>query len=104
MIFAVLLEVMDKEAPLWYMWLVYPGLGVLALKVGSVRPWLAAMLALLILWIGSGQHGELTDPFVGPAILREAGRGYVVQSYLAIGIGLALALAGMVVGLTKRRR
>jgi hypothetical protein len=49
------------------------------------------------------QLSELHDPFVGPAILAEAGRGYFVQSYGAMILSFTLVLAGILVGWNRRR-
>lgn len=65
---------------------------------------LLLVLDLLALW---GRHDELADPFVGPAIAAEAGRGYVVQTYLFSALAIAATTAGIIFGMIewrKRRR
>jgi hypothetical protein len=49
-------------------------------------------------------HAELTDPYVGPAILQEAGRGYVVQSYLAMALSIVATMAGIALGVIEWRK
>ena len=63
---------------------------------------LGALVTLLaaILW---SFHWELTDTYVGPAILAEAGRGYVLQAYGAMLLCAALHLAGVAVLIKSRR-
>ncbi len=88
-------EVMDKEpglATLWTQALVLGVVGFLAWR----RHWALACGATLIaaLLVG-GFHWELADPYVGPAIRQEAGRGYVVQAYASMLTCAALHVAGL---------
>jgi hypothetical protein len=97
MLLSLLLEVMDKEASLAWLWFVSFLLGVGGFVVARYRHrWLLVIipLALVLAWI---QISEVRDPFVGPDILREAGHTYVVQSYLAVSIAVVLPLIGALV-------
>jgi len=104
MLSLALLEVMDKEPSLPGIWIgtaVFGGVGL-----WSARRWIwpgVLLLALEVLAL-AGTHAELTDPQVGPAILREAGHGYVVQRYIGSGAGIAATAAGLVWGIMRRRR
>ena len=89
------LEVMDKEWSLLTVWLVFLVLGAAGFFLTRFRRWLIVPALLVVAVAAWGLIGELTDPFVGPAIVQEAGRGYVIQSYLAIVIATALTIAGL---------
>jgi len=88
-------EVMDKEFSLPTNWAVTGALTVVGYLLGRYRIWagiLAFILAALLAW---AQISELIDPYVGPDITREAGRSYVVQSYLACAIALFAPIIGI---------
>jgi len=104
MLSLALLEVMDKEPSLPGIWIgtaLFGGVGL-----WSARRWIwPGVLLLAVEALGlSGMHAELTDPQVGPAILREAGHGYVVQSYLGSGVSITATTAGLVWGIMRWRR
>ena len=92
----MLLEVMDKEASVSGMWI--SGLALGALGYFLARRWrwtsfLFVALGALLLW---GTYDEITDPFVGPAILKEAGplyKWHAIASALAV---VCLPLAGAI--------
>jgi hypothetical protein len=88
----VLLEVMDKELAIPQLWVTFLFLGIAAawLARGSVVASLC--VGSLIVLMAMGQHAELTDPFVGPAIRQEAGPWYAVHSYAAVAVALAMCL------------
>ena len=94
---------MDKEPTLGRLWgvgLLIGLLGFFAWRRHVVLGALATLVAAIFVW---SFHWELTDPYVGPAILEEAGQGYVLQAYGAMLVCAALHLAG-VAALIKRRR
>lgn len=77
-------EVMDKEPTLGHLWgvaLVFGLAGFFAWRRHFSLGVIATLIALPFVW---AFHWELMDPYVGPAILQEAGRGYVVQAYGAM--------------------
>lgn len=98
--FAAFFEVMDKEPSLLQIWLLFLFVGVGGFLLCRYRRWLSAVVLPIALFIAWGHLSELHDPFVGPAIAREAGRGYFTQSYIVMAIGVALPFLGMI----KRRR
>lgn len=94
----ILAEVADKEFTATTV--VAASLVVSLLGYGLVRArkWLAPLAAIPAVMWALLVVPELTDRFVGPAILRELGYGYVVLSYLSvicpfITIGIALRKA-----------
>lgn len=98
--FVALFEVMDKEPSLLQIWFLFLLVGVGGFLLCRYRSWLLAVvlpIALLLAWC---HLSELHDPFVGPAIAREVGRAYFTQSYIAMALGMALPLLGMI----KRKR
>lgn len=92
---AVVLEVMDKEWSLLTVWLIFLVLGAAGFLLTRFRRWLVVPALLAVALAAWGVIGELTDHHVGPPIVREAGRGYVIQSYLAIAIATVLTIAGL---------
>lgn len=99
-----LLEVMDKEPSLPGMWICGVGFGALGYWAGRRWFWPAIpVLTLAIFWTYA-MHVELTDPWVGPAIVREAGHAYVVQGYFTGFLSIALTMAGMATALARRWR
>jgi hypothetical protein len=97
-------EVMDKEPTLARIW----GVGLLAGAVGLfawrrhvVLGAVASVIAAAVAW---ALHAELADPYVGPAILAEAGRSYVVQAYGVMFLCAALHVAGALARIHARRQ
>ena|SRR2546421_9350442 len=101
---ALLFEVMDKEASLVQIWIECVVLGVGGLFLSRYRYWLAIALLALALILAWLQISELRDPFVGRDIVREAGHGYVVQSYLALAIAMMLPTIGATIGWYRTRK
>ena len=88
-------EVMDKEPTVLRLWtwaLLLGALGFVAWRRHPALGAFAALVAAVLVW---GFHFELADPHVGPAILQEAGPGYVVQAYAAMLVCAAFHLAGV---------
>jgi hypothetical protein len=98
--FAALFEVMDKEPSLLLVWFFFLFVGVGGFLLCRHRRWFLAVVLPIALVLAWGHLSELHDPFVGPAIAREAGRAYFIQSYLATGLAVALPFLGLI----KRRR
>jgi hypothetical protein len=87
-------EVMDKEPTLVATWAWALTGGALGFVGWRFRWWAGAVLALLPAAYFVGLHLELTDPYVGPDIIREAGRGYVLWSYCAAAAFVVMHAAG----------
>jgi hypothetical protein len=92
---AAVAEVMDKEPTLVVTWAWALVGGALSLVGWRFRWWAGAALALLPAAYLAGLHFELADPYVGPAIVEEAGHGYVFWSYCAVAAFMVLNLAGL---------
>jgi len=104
MLSLALLEVMDKEPSLFGIWVATAGFA--GIGFWSARRWVWPGV-LFLAWDALsfwGTHDELTDPFVGPAILQEAGKGYVIQSYVAHAISISATAVGLVWGIARWRR
>jgi hypothetical protein len=93
--FAVLLEGMDKEPTILGLWFGGVTFGLLAFLAARWRRWAALRFLAVVLLGAAAVWMELRDPFVGPAILREAGRSYPWHLAISTGIASVLALAGM---------
>lgn len=100
----LLAEVMDKEPTLGFLWSYFLAIGTVGLVLATVRCWLSFCVLPLWALISLVHISELCDPFVGPAILAEAGEGYFLQSYAAMSLGLLLPLAGVLLRLTCLER
>ena len=93
----LLFEVMDKEPPLAQRAILYGVLGVLGHLLSRKR-WWGGLLVLPVVGVFAwADVGELHDPFVGPAIIREAGFVHVVAWYAFIlaGIGVPVLTAAI---------
>jgi hypothetical protein len=76
----------------WASGVVFGIAGFLAWRRHMVAGAVAIAAAAIFVW---GFHWELTDPYVGPDIVREAGRGYVMQAYGSMLVCMVLHLAGI---------
>lgn len=92
--FAFFFEVMDKEPELIELWLCYAALAVIGFGLTRFRYWLLAIVFPINVLLGLGWLTELHDRHIGPAILREAGYTYVIQSYIAIALAVVLPSIG----------
>jgi hypothetical protein len=103
MISLAVMKVEPSLPTVWALAAVFGGLGF-----WSARRWVWPGLAVLawILLSLRGVHNAVTDPVNGPALLPEAGQGYVTQSYVAHALSIAATLVGLVWGfaLWSRRR
>jgi hypothetical protein len=97
-------EAMDKEPSLLSTAILYgvvAGLGYLL----SRRRWWWGLLSLpLVAAFAWGDVSELHDPFVGPAIVREAGYAYVLGWYAVIIAGFALPITSALLKRSSLRR
>ena len=92
-------EVMDKEFALP----VVAGVGLIAVVMAFAAarwlPWALVVVVPAVAYAFALHLSELVDPYVGPAILREAGPLYVGVSWtLPI-----LAVVAVIVGIAMRR-
>ena len=97
-------EVADKEPSVTGLWVWAVGFNVAALALEALRPrfgLLVLPVAGLVSWAG---YSELSDPYVGPAILQELGSGYVRASYAAYVAAIVGPLMVTVLSAIVRRR
>jgi hypothetical protein len=92
----LLFEVMDKESSLLVVWTSSLLLGIGGLLLSRYKWWMVIIVIALALVLALAQIEELRDPSVGPAIVREAGYGYVLQSYVAAAISILLPSIGLI--------
>ena len=95
----LMLEVMDKEPSLAFIWGAGLALGLIGFFATRFRRWLVLPALLLVVVVAWTSLGDLLDPKIGPAILQEAGQWYVLQA----GAAVALAVILCVLGLTPKR-
>ena len=77
-------EVMDKEPTLAHIWTVALALGILGAGAWRWNKWAGWPFSLAAALFGWSIVAEFTDPFVGPAILAEAGRMHVISACSAV--------------------
>lgn len=98
-------EVADKEPTLGAMWAWAVGLNIVALVLEKARPNFGLLVLPLSAFIAWGAHLELSDQFVGPAILNELGARYVWSSYASAAVGfVGPMLIVLFCGALRRRR
>lgn len=94
------IEVMDKEPGILGFWLGALVLGSVGFMLARRRWWWAVPVVVLIVIGFLGTWAEWTDPFVGPAIAKEAGTSYpthlIASTVLACGV--------IVLGMLRPRR
>ena len=93
---AFVLEVMDKEADLRVVWLVFIVIGIAGFRAAQAKRWAFALVLVLWGFATWTAIGDLFDPQVRPAIVAEAGRGHVVQLIVASILSLSSIIAGFV--------
>src|SRR2546428_6963730 len=91
----VMLEAMDKEPSLRAIWAGAAVLGLVGYAAVRFRRWLVLPALALIAVAAWTQLGDLLDPQVGPAIMQQAGRGYLGQAAAAVSLARILALLGL---------
>ena len=88
-------EVMDKEPSLLTVWGAALALGVIGFVAARLRRWLVVPtlgVVAVAAWI---QLGKLADPLLGPAIMQEAGRSYLIHSRAAAALAAILPVLGL---------
>ena len=90
------LEVMDKEPTLLAIWGAAVVLGLAGFAAVRIRRWLVIPALALVAIVAWSWLGELVDPAVGPAIIQEAGRGYLIQACAAVALAVILVVLGVV--------
>ena len=86
----LLLELMDKEPPLAQRAALYGILCLVGALLARKRWWFGLAVLPIAITFGLADMSELRDPFVGPAIISEAGLLHVVVWY-------ALVLASIII-------
>lgn len=98
-------EVMDKQPRLPEIWVSAVVIAVVAFLAGRRHPLLGVVALFVSCYTGNWALYALDgveDPDWGRAILAEAGRSYIVQTYLACLLELVGAAAGSTVWLVRR--
>ena len=88
-------EVMDKEPSIADNWLLAVVGGLLAIAAWRWRGWAGLMVTSVVMFFLLGVYMELQDPFVGPAMRREAGEHYVTHYYAAVVVAVVLNAVGV---------
>jgi len=85
-----------KEPTLFAIWGAAIALGLVGYWAARFRRWLVLPVLTVIAFLAWSRLGPLADPVAGPAIIREAGRGYLLQACAALALAVVLALLGLV--------
>jgi len=93
-------EVMDKEPTILVVWVSAFLLAVLGVAAAALRWWAGLIFTAVAVMLSIAILLEIHDPYVGPAIRREAGSGYVVQVYAAAATAIVSPLLAAI--LSKR--
>lgn len=99
---AMLFEVMDKEAGLLRLCLLFGALGASGVLLGRWKRWLSLVPLAVSAFLAWSLYGEVNDPYVGAAVVTEAGKQYVLLSYVAMAFGIGLPVLGFVIGRRAR--
>jgi hypothetical protein len=95
----ILAEVSDKVPTIGGIWLFAAVISLVCLFASAWRRRAVLVaLPLIALWAFI-ITSEVRDPYVGPAIVSELGRGYVTQAYIAAIVPVAF----LAIGLLRRR-
>lgn len=98
-------EVMDKEPTMVVVWVRALVAAVVVFVVCRSLHWLLVMLSLVVVLVLSvAALGEIHDPHVGPAVIREAGLIYVISAYASVATVWIAATAGLYLRRLRRRR
>lgn len=92
-VLSLLAEVADKEPPtVLKLWAVAFLLSAASLVLCRWRRW-AVVIAILLsgVW-ASAIWSELRDPSVGPAVIHQLDRGYVIQGYVTTVLPFAFII------------
>ena len=95
------LEVMDKEPPLWFIFLVAFTTGTVGMLVARRRPLLSALFVTVMLLGAFALCLEWRDSFASASILKEAGISYFGGSVVALLAGIGMPLFGALAGSRK---
>ena len=90
-------EVMDKEPSIAQIY-IYGLIGAaLIVFTARLKPWLLLVVAPLPFLYFIGMIFEINDPYVGPAILNEAGVFYFISTYLITALLLVCVVASITI-------
>jgi hypothetical protein len=91
----LVLAVLDKEPSLRVIWGGAVALGLIGYAAVRFRRWLVVPALAVIAIAVWTQLGDLFDPHVGPAIMREAGMWYVGQACAAAALAVIVCILGL---------
>jgi len=86
---------MDKQPTLLMIWGAAFGLGLVGFAATRFRRWLLLPALALIAFVAWSRLGKLADPILGPRIIQDVGRGYLIQSCAAVALAVILAVLGL---------
>ena len=90
----MLAEVADKEPGLLLVWSIAAGVSIACFALSRWRRWALVLTVPVAACCVYATFQWLHDPHEGPAIVRELGRGYVTQAWIAGFAPFLLTTAG----------
>ena len=97
-------EVMDKEPTSVELWSLSATVATILFVLSLTTRSVAWVMIALGLWLAWEWTGEVRDPYVGPAILQEAGWTYVAHAYVTGAVMVAAPLTGNLFRIRRQRR
>ncbi|HMT07356.1 MAG TPA: hypothetical protein PKA82_05075 [Pyrinomonadaceae bacterium] len=92
----LLFEVMDKMPSLHEIWSVVFVVAIGGFLLARMQPVFVTIPLILLTGFALIFVPEFNDPSVGQHIIREAGRGYMIQTYVALAVGTTIPLIGII--------
>lgn len=89
-------EVMDKEPTIVVVWVCSVLVVMFGAVAAALRWWAGLIFVAVAALLSIAMLMEIYDPFVGPAIRLEAGRGYVFQVHAAAIVAIAIPLLAVI--------
>jgi|KBSSwiStaDraftv2_1062776.scaffolds.fasta_scaffold33121_2 hypothetical protein len=96
-------EVMDKEPTERYLWLAAAIGALSAFTLIRIRWWLVFFILPASTLIPLRAVLDCHDQHVGPAILSEGGRGYILHAHAALLVVVAANVVGLLASFRARR-
>ena len=97
-------EVSDKVPSILGLWVVGVGVGFLGFFSAKYRIWAGAIVGVVSIFLCISHYRVISDPFVGPAIVKEQGNLYILSIYGSMVMLIAPLIAGFLFNHSKHRK
>lgn len=96
-------EVSDKVPSIFGLWVEGVGVGFLGFFSAKCRIWAGTLVGLVSIILCISHYDLISDPFVGPAIVKEQGDLYISSVYGSMVLLIAPLIAGFLFNHYKHR-